>query len=781
MANKPNVESLTDIEILKILNERAKQKATRTVRTQSDAELYAQVKIQESGADVLSELTEKNARRIQQTISKELQIAQKLIETAAQQKNSDIKTTIEDYTISILKVFYKATEVSSNINLQILQKNPIVTQYIPELDNIIVAINAEPIQILSQDQKQSLIDIAEKVKSELKKLTTSRNKIVAGVKKLLSSDVTAAAISGASTRSPLVALGVYLLKQNKSKSSFTDNLNAKRKKLELAQKQSERIETLEKETSSIITPSIDNHANTTVDTDTKNDTNDVSNKSRGERRKEWKDSWSSSNPNTNQGQIVRVLVAHTKLLDKIYNISIDTFKVHQKMLEIKLDEITRTQSSQEESTLENNSAILTDANGGFLDKFLESTGLRSIIKIISGIFKIGSVALRSFITEIIELAPLIVGIASAFALLSGNMEDLSNWVARKLGLAVLDLPKEQLWARKDTVKEMAQQLSKGTKHAQADDWDENTAKEYIVNYSSPEATPIGDPTPQQNAAHELSRGTMSAKNNATDWSQQEAIEYIRNSSPAPKGHWAPGGMGTPYWVSEPSVATAARNKPSHSTTGILQSLASRKKIKGAQATGGGQIHAGTAAMASYISSLAGVQQFTAFNDNFHQENRPNSLHTKGLAIDFTIDDGKNKGHAMKTRLEQYARDAGVGVTVLDEYSNPSKGSTGGHMHLQFNTESDAEKFAAKNNVISDLNYNKQFVPQKLGATNTGDAVNTGRPSASSLTPAPIKSQTSSTISLNRGGDTVVVTGDGKNRQPLTSPLHQDPFIRALTA
>ena len=78
------------------------------------------------------------------------------------------------------------------------------------------------------------------------------------------------------------------------------------------------------------------------------------------------------------------------------------------------------------------------------------------------------------------------------------------------------------------------------------------------------------------------------------------------------------------------------------------------------------------------SKIPGFYIFTGFNDNFHKEKAPGA-HTRGTAVDFTlskpptVEEGKE---IVKTLKE-------MGFKVaIDEYNNPSKNSTGGHIHAQ---------------------------------------------------------------------------------------------------
>jgi hypothetical protein len=71
--------------------------------------------------------------------------------------------------------------------------------------------------------------------------------------------------------------------------------------------------------------------------------------------------------------------------------------------------------------------------------------------------------------------------------------------------------------------------------------------------------------------------------------------------------------------------------------------------------------------------------FTAGNDNYHK-NRKSSRHNSGEAVDVVL------GPECRTNfikiLERY-KSIYNGFAYLDEYTNPSKGATGGHFHLSY--------------------------------------------------------------------------------------------------
>lgn len=83
----------------------------------------------------------------------------------------------------------------------------------------------------------------------------------------------------------------------------------------------------------------------------------------------------------------------------------------------------------------------------------------------------------------------------------------------------------------------------------------------------------------------------------------------------------------------------------------------------------------------------GFQSFTGFNDRYHQENTPESRHTKGLAFDMVVglEPGTSKpGKEYDKNIQKaiYAAGGKYGINVKNEYEDPSKQATGGHYHVE---------------------------------------------------------------------------------------------------
>jgi hypothetical protein len=79
------------------------------------------------------------------------------------------------------------------------------------------------------------------------------------------------------------------------------------------------------------------------------------------------------------------------------------------------------------------------------------------------------------------------------------------------------------------------------------------------------------------------------------------------------------------------------------------------------------------------AGVPGFNQFTGFNDKWHNEKAPSSKHTQGLAMDFTVaqqpsvEDGK--------KVTDWLKSMGASLAI-DEYNNPTANATAGHFHAQ---------------------------------------------------------------------------------------------------
>jgi hypothetical protein len=108
------------------------------------------------------------------------------------------------------------------------------------------------------------------------------------------------------------------------------------------------------------------------------------------------------------------------------------------------------------------------------------------------------------------------------------------------------------------------------------------------------------------------------------------------------------------------------------------------RIKSAEATAGGGTSAQLATMARTIQDKLGgdLRYFSAFNDTYDRGG--GSLHGQGRAMDFTLTD-PSKAAAVAAMV---ASIPGISK-VIDEYANPSRSATGGHIHAEISAAAGA--------------------------------------------------------------------------------------------
>lgn len=120
------------------------------------------------------------------------------------------------------------------------------------------------------------------------------------------------------------------------------------------------------------------------------------------------------------------------------------------------------------------------------------------------------------------------------------------------------------------------------------------------------------------------------------------------------------------------------------------------RLKSQEAVAGGAHHPGIERLCQIIQSrVPGFKEFTALNDAYHQNKGGNSKHTQGLALDFTLTNGKQGSANASNIVTEIVRQAGLTQSeffVLDEYAKPSANATGGHVHFHFNSAGAADKF-----------------------------------------------------------------------------------------
>ena len=113
------------------------------------------------------------------------------------------------------------------------------------------------------------------------------------------------------------------------------------------------------------------------------------------------------------------------------------------------------------------------------------------------------------------------------------------------------------------------------------------------------------------------------------------------------------------------------------------------KEKGSELTSGGEVNE---KLTNIVSDI--LKQFntnyptetvtvTGGNDKFHKGLKYTSSHTTGNAIDVVISPYDSKSAAAFLNILNNTVKSTPGFTYIDEYTKPSKASTGGHYHLQY--------------------------------------------------------------------------------------------------
>jgi hypothetical protein len=108
------------------------------------------------------------------------------------------------------------------------------------------------------------------------------------------------------------------------------------------------------------------------------------------------------------------------------------------------------------------------------------------------------------------------------------------------------------------------------------------------------------------------------------------------------------------------------------------------RIKSSEAYGGGETSPQLINVAKQIQDKLGgdLLHFSAFNDTY--ERGGNSLHRQGRALDFTLTDS-SKAAAIAAMIQGIP-----GISkVIDEYNNPSRSATGGHIHAEISAANGA--------------------------------------------------------------------------------------------
>lgn len=104
------------------------------------------------------------------------------------------------------------------------------------------------------------------------------------------------------------------------------------------------------------------------------------------------------------------------------------------------------------------------------------------------------------------------------------------------------------------------------------------------------------------------------------------------------------------------------------------------RLKSSESISGGGVKAYTAQFAKMVQDALGsdLTRFTSLNDSYHKGK--GGKHPLGQAFDFTVSDAAKASESIQ-RIKKLAADYGFTIKTLNEYSDPSKNATGGHIHV----------------------------------------------------------------------------------------------------
>jgi len=147
-------------------------------------------------------------------------------------------------------------------------------------------------------------------------------------------------------------------------------------------------------------------------------------------------------------------------------------------------------------------------------------------------------------------------------------------------------------------------------------------------------------------------------------------------------------------------------------------------IKSQETIAGGPVDPKLLELARQIqSSFPGVK-FTALNDAYHQKNRPTSKHTKGRALDFSLNpppkDAKEAA-AYKKKLQ----DMGFAYVADEYFADKGAYTTGGHFHAHIGYADGGISTGPKSGYKATLHGTEAIIPMLDGKTVSIELKNTG--------------------------------------------------------
>lgn len=177
-----------------------------------------------------------------------------------------------------------------------------------------------------------------------------------------------------------------------------------------------------------------------------------------------------------------------------------------------------------------------------------------------------------------------------------------------------------------------------------------------------------------------------------------------------------GGKSTGGLTFKNGTSLPGMNKSTNIDTAMVISGANGLKIKSKEAYAGGKMTQSTYDFAKIVQSeLSNFDRFTAFNDGYHKNKSPNSLHTKGQKFDVTITTGYNGSTNAVNQLKQIANKYGYDISIINEYRNPSSKATGGHLDVHVKGKKDGNYPNNTSFQLQNTTLPSSFIPKIDGS------------------------------------------------------------------
>ena len=163
-----------------------------------------------------NEASEKLRKKMEDYMAASDKLVHKQLSEAIKAENQISTETIQDYYGEIQDIYHRsATAVSKGLK----------EEFVPMLEQVLYSVGED--DRLSQDDKDSLIGATNTAIRRIKEQQTWRGQIKSKVSSLINNDVVVAALAGAATRSPLIALGVFAWKRHKKSGTSRRELDQK--------------------------------------------------------------------------------------------------------------------------------------------------------------------------------------------------------------------------------------------------------------------------------------------------------------------------------------------------------------------------------------------------------------------------------------------------------------------------------------------------------------------------------------------------------------------------